>query len=69
MTDRVKGITIVLDRDIRTDDVEVLVNAIRLLRGVATVDTVLTTSDDYFARERIRTELVGKMFDVLKKPE
>lgn len=69
MTDRVKGLTVVLDRDIRIDDIEVIVSAIRLLRGVASVDTVITTHEDYFARERVRSELVGKLYDALKKPE
>lgn len=37
MTDRVRSLTVVLDRDTRTDDVEVIVTAVRMVRGVADV--------------------------------
>lgn len=65
MTDRVKGLTIILDHDIRTDDIEPLIEAISLLRGVAKVTQVMTTSDDYFNRERIRLELEEQLYQAL----
>lgn len=38
MTDRIRTLTVLLDRDIRTDDVEPLVAAIEHLKGVRKVE-------------------------------
>lgn len=34
MTDRVKGLTVIFEQDIRDDDCEYITNAIRMIRGV-----------------------------------
>ena len=34
MTDRLNALTVSLDRDIREDDAEVIINAIKAIRGV-----------------------------------
>ena len=34
MTDRLNALTVSLDRDIRDDDAEVIINAIKAIRGV-----------------------------------
>lgn len=60
MTDKVKGFTVTLEKDIRIDDVEVIVNAIRMIRGIADVEVSITTGDDYINREMIRNEFRDK---------
>lgn len=65
MTDRVKGLVITLDKDYRTDDVEAIVNAIKMVKGVADVDTSITDMDDHMNRTIIRQELTKKLFDTL----
>ncbi len=66
MTDRVKGITISLEQDVRTDDIEPILNAIRQIRGVADVDIIHTDMNDWLARSRVRSELAND-FNVLYK--
>lgn len=58
MTDRVKGAYVSFDHDIRIDDVETVLNAIRMIRGVSdvTVEGLVTNPDDYFARDRVANE-------------
>jgi hypothetical protein len=41
MTDRVKGFTVVLDKDFRIDDVEVTQNAIAMIKGVSSVQPII----------------------------
>ena len=65
MTTRVKALTVALEEDIREDDVEQLVMAIKRLRGVLAVDTAAADPVDFVARERVRRELTGKLWDVL----
>lgn len=66
MTDRLKGVTVVFDRDIRVDDAEAILAAIQMIKGVARVAPSISTSDDWMNRERVRIELVEKIFEVLK---
>lgn len=63
MTDRIKGFTVTLEHDIRIDDVQGLIDAIRLLKGVAHVSPSVTTADDHMNREKIRGEFRNKMVD------
>lgn len=65
MTDRAKGLAVALSDDIRVDDLERVMDAIRLFPGVASVAPVLATGEDYFVRERVREELRRKLFEVL----
>lgn len=66
MTDRYYALTVVLDRDIRSDDAESLIAAIRLLRGVLSVEPLVSTPDTWMAEERAKSELKRKIFDALK---
>lgn len=63
MTDRLKGCVVVFERDIRVDDAEPLLEAIRMLKGVASVHTDGDVTDhrDYGARARVRHELREKL--------
>ncbi|HEY1956712.1 MAG TPA: hypothetical protein VGH28_13925 [Polyangiaceae bacterium] len=67
MTDRVKGCWVAFDCDIRTDDVEPLLNAIRHLRHVQAVTTSVRDPDDWMNRERIRRELGEEILNVLRE--
>ena len=40
MTDRHSGYVVVLNRDIREDDAEAVINAIRMVKGVLSVEPV-----------------------------
>lgn len=66
MTNRICALTVTLDEDIREDDVEELTNAIRCLRHVAKVETVVTEYVEAHAeRIRIATLLHGKFKEIV----
>lgn len=67
MTDRIKGLVVTFDKDYRDDDIEPLVSAIRMLRGVVDVSLSVADVDDHINRMRITTELRGKLFDALSE--
>lgn len=67
MTDRVKGVVVTLDADYRTDDVETILNALRMVKGVASVESVKADINDHINRMRVRLELQQKLFDVLNE--
>ena len=66
MTDRINYLTVVLDADIRDDDAEPLIAAIKLLRGVLKVKANVVQPGDYLAATRAKYELTQKLWDVLK---
>lgn len=54
MTDRVSALTITLDHDMRVDDAQVIIDAIRLIRGVGAVTLGVPTSlDTHLARQKV----------------
>lgn len=65
MTDRVFALTVVLEADTRTDDVEALTNAIKMFRGVLDVTNHIANPSTYMAQERARRELGEKLWGVL----
>jgi hypothetical protein len=67
MTDRIKGLTVALSRDIRDDDVDELVNAIMMLKGVSGVTKAKVDMSDYTARMRVLSRIQGKILDVFRE--
>lgn len=65
MTDRIHSLTVVLENDVREDDLEPLIAAIRCLRGVLSVSTHVSDLEAYMAKERARHELGQKLLDVV----
>ena len=57
MTDRIKTLTVHLEKDYRDDDVAELIEAIKHLRQVAYVDTNVVDYVDHDARMRIKHEM------------
>jgi len=68
MTDRVKGFTVTLDKDIRIDDVQPLMDAIGCMKHVIDVSPVIAEStDEHIARVRISREVREKLYDLIKE--
>lgn len=61
MTDRFSTLTVVLDRDIREDDAEFIINAIRMIKGVADVSGNVSDLSEYLAMTRLKKELQSKI--------
>jgi hypothetical protein len=65
MTDRLRGVWVAFEQDIREDDAESLISAIKHLRGVLAVESKVSNSTDWMAEERARGELRKKLIAVL----
>lgn len=66
MTDRFNALTIVLDRDIRSDDAQSVIDAIKMVRGVQSVTPNIADMTDHIAYVRARGEIAAKLFEVLR---
>lgn len=69
MTERVKGFIVVLDKDIRIDDAENTINAIRMIKGVTSVEPSVVEPNDLFNRSRIRFEFLNKFMELMEGKE
>lgn len=62
MTDRIKGFTVTLAEDVRIDDIEATMDAIRMIKGVVDVQPCVTDSNDHINRmqilSRVRTKFI-----------
>ena len=67
MADRVKGFTVALDKDIRIDDVEFIINAIKMIKGVNNVSPLISDSSDFIARSRYKSEVQEKILKTLSE--
>jgi hypothetical protein len=68
MTDRVRTLTVILDTDMRDDDVEWIVNAIRAVKHVADVTTHSVGGEHLqreIAKSELRQEIMKKIQDLL----
>lgn len=64
MTNRVKGFTVTLADDIREDDFEQILNAVKMIKGVLHVEPEITTVKDHMNRQRVKSELIDKILDL-----
>lgn len=66
MTDRHTGYIVTLEREIREDDAEHIINAMRMLKGVVDVQPIVSDFQTTMAESKAKHELRMKLFDVLK---
>lgn len=66
MTDRYNALTVSLDRDIRDDDAEIIINAIKALRGVNGVTANVVDPDSYSAKLRANNTVKEKLYELMK---
>jgi hypothetical protein len=66
MTDRIKGLTVALTHDIREDDCQSIIDAIKMVKGVEGVETHVAGPMDYIAKQQVKSELRDKIFEWFK---
>jgi hypothetical protein len=67
MTDRLKGVLVTFDREIRDDDAEPLLAAIAMIKGVRRVKPYVCGMEDYMTYERGYQDAQRKMLDHLRQ--
>lgn len=65
MTDRIRHVTVTLDRDYRDDDVETILGAIKMIKGVAKVTTKVVDVPDLLARAAVAADIEGKVYEAV----
>jgi hypothetical protein len=66
MTDRIAALTVILDREYRDDDVQHIVDAIQMTKGVMKVELgPVADMNHYMAKEQVVWAIRKKLFEVL----
>ena len=65
MSDRLNGLTVVLEQDIREEEARPLIDAIKQMRGVLNVQPLVVNFEIHLAESRVRRELGQKLWEVL----
>lgn len=63
MTDRLNGFFVVFEADMRTDDAESTLDAIRHIRGVLSVTGNVSNIESHVAESRVRHEMQMRVYD------
>ncbi len=66
MTDRYNAFIVILERDLRDDDAQDTINAIKQIKGVLDVQPQVSNGSDIVTKMRLRTEIEQKLFSVLR---
>lgn len=66
MTDKVHSITIVLEENVRVDDVEGLLQVLLSLKGVMTATGNVANIESYVAETRAKVNLYRQMVELIK---
>lgn len=67
MTDRVHSFQVVLEEDIRIDDIELVVNALRMVKGVLAVEPIVTDFAAAMAEVRAKDQMREKLITLVKE--
>jgi hypothetical protein len=67
MTNRINALVVTLEKNFREDDCEHIVNAIRMIKGVMSVDMNVAQIADHVAETRAYTSLRNEMWAVLNQ--
>lgn len=65
MTDRYSGFVVTLEENMREDDAQAVLAALRMVRGVIGVEPVISNVEQVIADKRARRELGEKLWAVL----
>ena len=65
MTDRVKGFTVTLAKDVRIDDIESTMQAIRMIKGIVDVQPCIVDSNDHINRMQVLHNIREKFIKFL----
>ncbi|MCY1741181.1 hypothetical protein [Ensifer sp. SL37] len=65
MTDRHSGYFVTLETDIREDDASEILSAIRMIKGVLTVDPHIGNPSDQIAIARVKREMSEKIISIV----
>jgi len=69
MSDRIKGFTVTLERDIRDDDFQRIKEAVEMVKGVLHVEPSISTVNDHMVRTRLKHDITRNILKLIDETE
>jgi len=66
---RVKGFTVTLERDIKQEDFQRILEAVEMITGVQHVEPVLVTHQDHITRMRLKNDITRNILKLIDETE
>jgi len=66
VTDRHAGYVVTLAKDVREDDAEEILTALRMVKGVLSVEPIIADFKLHMAEERVRAEYRSKLIEFVR---
>lgn len=66
MTDRYNAFIVILGNDIREDDAQEIINAIKMIKGVLTVTPHVSGLVDLIAEKKAKIKILKKLYSVIE---
>lgn len=66
MSTRIKGFKIALAEDIREDDAEQVITALKMIKGVVGVEPLSGTAEDYILDIRVKARVRDALYELIK---
>lgn len=67
MTDRVSAFIVTLAKDRRDDEIEHILNALRMVSGVLKVEPLVSTWESHMAESRAKSDLGQRVLDAVRR--
>ena len=65
MTDRYFSLVVILEKDIREDDAQAIIDAIKMIKGVLAVEPQISNPEFRAAELRAKSEIAKKLWSIL----
>jgi copper chaperone CopZ len=65
MADMYNAMVVVLEKDVRDDCADPIINAIRMIKGVQSVEPHVSEIDEFVVKSRTRREIEKKVLEAL----
>jgi hypothetical protein len=66
VTDRLAGLTVTFAADVREDDAEAIIHAIRMIKGVVSVDPLIADWQLHIATTRVQSDMTKRLYGALR---
>ena len=66
---RVKGFTVTLERDIKEEEFQRVLEAVEMIHGVLHVEPVLATGQDHITRMRLKNDITRNILKLIDETE
>lgn len=67
MTDRYKGFLVTLENEIRSDDAEHIINALKMIKGVHSVKPYVKGMEDYISEKKAFSDAGFKIIGFIRR--